>query len=50
MAKASTGQWGHGSFYWMLMPYFEQGNLHGDSLNQFINQILAMAMGRRGRS
>ena len=37
VAKASSGQWGHGSFYWMLFPYFEQTALKGDSLNQFID-------------
>ena len=28
---------GHGSFWWMLFPYFEQQNLQGPQLNQFMN-------------
>jgi prepilin-type N-terminal cleavage/methylation domain-containing protein len=35
VAKAPTGQWGHGSFYWFLMPFFEQQALAGPTLNQF---------------
>ncbi|HXG13138.1 MAG TPA: DUF1559 domain-containing protein [Gemmataceae bacterium] len=37
VAKAATGQLGHGSFYWFLFPFIEQDNLKGDPLNQFIN-------------
>jgi prepilin-type N-terminal cleavage/methylation domain-containing protein len=35
VARASSGQLGHGSFYWFLMPFIEQQNLAGPTLNQF---------------
>jgi prepilin-type N-terminal cleavage/methylation domain-containing protein len=39
MAKPGDSQanQGMGSVFWLLMPYFEQGALHGNSLNQFID-------------
>jgi prepilin-type N-terminal cleavage/methylation domain-containing protein len=34
-AVAKAPQIGHGSFYWFLLPYIEQSNLAGPTLNQF---------------
>jgi hypothetical protein len=33
---------GHGSFYWFLLPYIEQTNLAGPSLNQFMQANLTV--------
>jgi prepilin-type N-terminal cleavage/methylation domain-containing protein len=35
VGKSWNGQIGHGSFYWFLLPYIEQSNLAGPTLNQF---------------